>query len=216
MEYGRALRAMQSFTEKRTPETPDEIWLLEHHPVFTLGAAEDASHLLATHSIPVVRSDRGGNVTYHAPGQVVAYLLFDIHRAGISLLRDLVYRVEEVLIHLLLAYDLHGVRRPGAPGIYMDARANYGVWQGAKIAAIGMKVNRKGYLYHGFSLNVSMDLQAFSWIHPCGHAELQSVDMRTLGVTLPVDTVMRALVPLLCQQFGVSACFPDNALEQIQ
>ena len=156
-EYEPVWRAMQQFTDDRTEATPDEVWLVEHPRVFTQGQAGKAEHILAPGDIPVVQVDRGGQVTFHGPGQVVAYVLVDIRRRGISV-RDLVMRIEEAIIRVLDHHGVIGVRVRGAPGIYV---------QGAKIAALGLRI-RRGCSFHGLAFNVDMDLEPFSRINPCG------------------------------------------------
>ncbi|MSQ98327.1 MAG: lipoyl(octanoyl) transferase LipB, partial [Xanthomonadales bacterium] len=156
-EYEPVWRAMQQFTDDRTAVTPDEVWLVEHPRVFTQGQAGKAEHILAAGDIPVVQVDRGGQVTFHGPGQVVAYILVDIRRRGISV-RDLVTRIEEAIIRVLAHHGVIGERVRGAPGIYV---------QGAKIAALGLRI-RRGCSFHGLAFNVDMDLEPFSRINPCG------------------------------------------------
>jgi lipoyl(octanoyl) transferase len=174
--YPSSFDAMRAFTEARTAQTPDEIWLVEHPPVYTLGLAGDPGHLLAPDpAIPLVRVDRGGQITYHGPGQVVAYVLFDLRRRKL-MVRELVSRIEQAVINTLAAYNLAGIRKPGAPGIYVPD----GPLAGAKVAALGLKI-RNGCSYHGVSLNVAMDLRPFDGINPCGYAGLRTVDMAALG-----------------------------------
>ncbi len=186
--YQTSFDAMRAFTDERTADTPDEIWLVEHPPVFTLGQAGDPAHLLAADSgIPLVKVDRGGEITYHGPGQVVAYLLLDLRRRKL-MVRESVTRIEQAVIDTLAAYNLAGERKAGAPGIYVAAGPDAGLHAGAKIAALGLKI-RNGCSYHGVSLNVSMDLQPFLAINPCGYAGLETVDMATLGVTAGWDDV---------------------------
>jgi lipoyl(octanoyl) transferase len=190
--YEASFAAMRAFTEARTGETPDEIWLVEHPPVFTLGQAGKSEHLLVADSeIPLVKVDRGGQITYHGPGQVVAYLLVNLKRRGV-LVRQLVTLIEEAVLETLAAYNLTGERRAGAPGIYVAPGTNAGVHAGAKIAALGLKI-RNGCSYHGVSLNVKMDLQPFLAINPCGYAGLETVDMATLEVAAGWDEVARTL-----------------------
>ncbi|MGF6769384.1 lipoyl(octanoyl) transferase [Paraburkholderia sp. GAS199] len=180
--YEASFDAMRAFTDARTADTPDEIWLVEHPPVFTLGQAGDPAHLLAADSgIPLVKVDRGGQITYHGPGQVVAYLLLDLRRRKL-MVREMVTRIEQAVIDTLAAYNLAGERKAGAPGIYVAPGPQAGQHDGAKIAALGLKI-RNGCSYHGVSLNVSMDLRPFLAINPCGYAGLETVDMATLGVT---------------------------------
>jgi lipoyl(octanoyl) transferase len=183
--YTESFDAMRAFTDARTPGTPDEIWLVEHPPVFTLGLAGDPAHLLVADSgIPLVKVDRGGQITYHGPGQVVAYLLLDLRRRKL-MVRELVRRIEEGVIETLASYNLGSERKVGAPGIYVAATPEDGntrsTHAGAKIAALGLKI-RNGCSYHGVSLNVKMDLQPFLAINPCGYAGLETVDMATVGV----------------------------------
>jgi lipoyl(octanoyl) transferase len=198
--YEVSFDAMRAFTDARTADTPDEIWLVEHPPVFTLGQAGDPSHLLAADSgIPLVKVDRGGQITYHGPGQVVAYLLLDLRRRKL-MVREMVTRIEQAVIDTLAAYNLAGERKAGAPGIYVasepNAGPNAGLHVGAKIAALGLKI-RNGCSYHGVSLNVKMDLQPFLAINPCGYAGLETVDMATLGVAAGWDDVARTLAERL-------------------
>ena len=176
--------AMRAFTAARSAATDDEIWLVEHPPVYTLGQAARVEHLLDTGGIEVVQTDRGGQVTFHGPGQAVAYVLLDIRRRR-WMVRETVTRLEDAVIRTLARLGVVGVRRPGAPGIYVGAphpRA------GAKISALGLKV-RNGCTYHGVAINVDMDLQAFSGINPCGYAGLDTIDLARLGVHTLVDTV---------------------------
>ena len=179
--YEASFAAMREFTESRTEATRDELWLVEHPPVFTLGQAGNPAHLLAADpAIPLVKVDRGGQITYHGPGQVVAYVLLNLRRRGI-LVRQLVTLIEEAVIETLAAYNLAGERRAGAPGIYVAPGPRAGAHTGAKIAALGLKI-RNGCSYHGVSLNVKMDLRPFLAINPCGYAGLETVDMATFGV----------------------------------
>lgn len=180
--YQACFDAMRAFTDARTADTRDELWLVEHPPVYTLGLAGDPAHLLAAdQAIPLVRVDRGGQITYHGPGQVVGYLLLDLRRRRL-MVRELVACIEQAVITTLAAYNLAGVRKAGAPGIYVDAACG-GRYGGAKIAALGLKI-RNGCSYHGVSLNVKMDLRPFSDINPCGYVGLETVDMATLGVSV--------------------------------
>ena len=196
-DYQASFDAMRAFTDARRPETSDEIWLVEHPPVFTLGQAGDPAHLLAADSgIPLVKVDRGGQITYHGPGQVVAYLLLDLRRRKL-MVRELVTRIEQAVIDTLAAYNLAGERKAGAPGIYVaPGQPNAGLHVGAKIAALGLKI-RNGCSYHGVSLNVKMDLQPFLAINPCGYAGLETVDMATLGVAAGWDDVAGTLATCL-------------------
>ena len=159
VDYQPTWHAMQRFTDTRDMETPDEIWLLEHSPVFTQGQAGKAEHVLFPGDIPVVQVDRGGQVTYHGPGQLVAYLLLDVRRSGIGV-RELVSRIERSLIDLLASYGVSANAKLDAPGVYVN---------GAKIASLGLRI-RNGRSFHGLALNVDMDLQPFQRINPCGYA----------------------------------------------
>ncbi len=170
VDYAACLTAMQRFTDQRDPDTPDECWLVEHPPVFTLGLAGKAQHVLEAGDIPIIRADRGGQVTYHGPGQVVLYTLLDLTRAGLSV-KALVTTLEQTAIDLLAQLGIVGERRAGAPGVYVTD---------AKIAALGLRV-RRGCCYHGLSLNVAMDLAPFGRINPCGYAGLAVTDLRTLA-----------------------------------
>lgn len=187
--------AMRAFTDARAADTADQIWIVEHPPVFTLGLGADRGHVLNPHHIPVVQTDRGGEVTYHGPGQAVIYLLIDLRRSkgGRLFAREFVHRIEQAMIDTLAAYNLAAERKAGAPGIYVSC----GEWQGAKIGALGLKVRGNGCTYHGVSLNVDMDLAPFSWINPCGYAGLATVDMKTLGVSAVLQDVQTALADRL-------------------
>ncbi len=181
--YQTSFDAMREFTATRGADTPDELWLVEHPPVFTLGQAGKPEHLLVADSgIALVQIDRGGQITYHGPGQIVGYLLLDLRRRRL-MVRELVTLIEEAVIETLAAYNLGGERKAGAPGIYVSAGAGSAAaaHAGAKIAALGLKI-RNGCSYHGVSLNVAMDLNPFLAINPCGYAGLETVDMATLGV----------------------------------
>ena len=198
-DYETTFAAMRAFTDTRDARTPDELWIVEHPPVFTLGLGADHAHVLNARQIPVVQTDRGGEVTFHGPGQVVIYLLFDLRRESRKLLpRDFVTRIEQAVIDTLAAYNLKTQRRPGAPGIYVAD----GEYQGAKIAALGLKIRASGCTYHGVSLNVAMDLSPFSRINPCGYPGLVTIDMRTLGVSVPLADVQHELATQLQNQLS--------------
>jgi len=198
-DYEITFAAMRAFTDARDASTPDELWLVEHPPVFTLGLGADRNHVLNPGQIPVVQTDRGGEVTYHGPGQVVIYLLFDLRREGRKLLpRDFVTRIEQAVIDTLGAYNLRGERKSGAPGIYVAD----GEHQGAKIAALGLKIRASGCTYHGVSLNVAMDLEPFSRINPCGYPGLATIDMHTLGVSASLPDMQIALANQLQKQLS--------------
>lgn len=187
--YEVSFASMRAFTEARGPDTGDEIWLVEHPPVYTLGQAGDPAHLLVADSrIPLVKVDRGGQITYHGPGQIVVYLLLDLRRRKL-MVRTLVTRIEEAVIETLAAYNLGSVRKAGAPGIYVES----GPHEGAKIAALGLKI-RNGCSYHGLSLNVKMDLRPFLAINPCGYAGLETVDMASLEAAADWNDVAHTLV----------------------
>jgi len=184
-EYVPTWDAMRAFTQQRTPDTEDELWLVEHPPVFTLGQAGRREHLLAPTDIPVVATDRGGQITYHGPGQVVAYPLLDLRRLGIFV-KELVFRIEQSAIQALERHGVDARRVKGAPGVYVPHAASRatGEFAGlAKIAALGIKVT-SGRCYHGVALNVAMDLEPFSRINPCGYAGLKTVDLSTIGVSV--------------------------------
>ncbi|HZW23708.1 lipoyl(octanoyl) transferase LipB [Noviherbaspirillum sp.] len=189
--YEASFAAMRAYTDARTPDSEDQLWIVEHPPVFTLGLGADPSHVLDAHGIPVIQTDRGGEVTYHGPGQVVIYLLMDLRRKPGARLyaREFVNKIEQSVINTLRAYNLDGERKPGAPGIYMSD----GAWKGAKIAALGLKIRGSGCTYHGVSLNVAMDLAPFSWINPCGYAGMATVDMKSVGASAPLREVQLAL-----------------------
>jgi lipoyl(octanoyl) transferase len=197
--YESSFAAMRAYTDARTADTPNQLWIVEHPPVYTLGLGADRSHVLDPHGIPIVQTDRGGEVTYHGPGQAVVYLLIDLKRSGGRLFaREFVNKIEQAVIDTLAAYNLHGIRKDGAPGIYMaDGR-----WQGAKIAALGLKVRGNGCTYHGVSLNVDMDLAPFSWINPCGYAGLATIDMKTAGAAATLADVQSALADNLAQRLA--------------
>jgi len=199
-DYLTSFDAMRAYTNERNTETPDQLWIVEHPAVYTLGLAADPSHVLDAHGIAVVPTDRGGEVTYHGPGQVVIYLLIDLRRqhSGARLFaREFVQKIEQAVIDTLAAYNLAGERKQGAPGIYVSS----GAWQGAKIAALGLKIRSNGCTYHGVSLNVAMDLTPFSWINPCGYVGLTTVDMQTLGARASLDEVQTRLAENLLTYF---------------
>jgi lipoyl(octanoyl) transferase len=210
--YAPTYEAMQAFTAGRTADTPDELWVCQHPPVFTQGLAGREDHLLAPGDIPVVPTNRGGQVTYHGPGQVVAYPLIDLQRAG-YFVKEYVYRVEEAVIRTLGVFGVTGHRVAGAPGIYvrLDEPGSHALlpqrpqkrvpgepvpppdFSGlGKIAALGIKVSRH-CTYHGVALNVAMDLQPFQRINPCGYAGLQTVDLSTIGVAVSWDEAAQVL-----------------------
>jgi lipoyl(octanoyl) transferase len=199
-QYEPTYQAMRDFTQQRESDTPDEIWILEHPPVFTLGLAGDASNLHSPgNDIPLVQVDRGGEITYHGPGQIVVYLLLDLRRLGIFV-KELVSRIEQALIDTLADFAIQAERHAGAPGIYIAQEGSMQAeYRGAKIAALGLKVS-KGCSYHGLALNVSTDLAAFARIHPCGYEGLRTVDMQTLGIKDNIDIISQTLLGHLQKQ----------------
>ncbi|MDJ0926822.1 MAG: lipoyl(octanoyl) transferase LipB [Gammaproteobacteria bacterium] len=190
VDYAATLQAMQDFTDRRGPGTPDELWLLQHPPVFTLGLNADSNHVLAAGDIPVVKVDRGGQVTYHGPGQLVAYLLMDCRRARIGI-KDLVTRLELAVIETLSAYGIAAEGREGAPGVYVDE---------AKIASLGLRI-RKGSSYHGLALNVAMDLEPFDRINPCGYEGLTVTQVASCGGPDDLERVSDDLEASLLARF---------------
>jgi lipoyl(octanoyl) transferase len=202
-DYLPTYEAMKKFSAERTNETPDEIWILEHPPVYTLGQAGDPSHLLKPNEqIPLIPIDRGGQITYHGPGQVIVYLLLDLRRRKLFV-RDLVNRIEQAIINTLSDLGLSGERHPGAPGIYLaEQTSTPQEYVGAKIAALGLKIT-KHCSYHGLALNVDMDLSPFLAINPCGYEGLKTVDLNSLGVSDNTEIVTQYLLSHLSQQLEV-------------
>jgi lipoyl(octanoyl) transferase len=199
-EYESTYQAMRDFTQRRDSDTPDEIWILEHPPVFTLGLAGDTSNLHSpSNQIPLVQVDRGGEITYHGPGQIVVYLLLDLRRLDIFV-KELITRIEQALIDTLADFAIQAERHAGAPGIYIAQESSIPAeYRGAKIAALGLKVS-KGCSYHGLALNVSTDLAAFARIHPCGYEGLKTVNMQTLGIKDNIDIISQTLLGHLQKQ----------------
>ena len=191
-EYEPVWRRMQAFTDSRNEGTPDELWLVQHPPVFTQGQAGKAEHVLAPGDIPVIQVDRGGQVTYHGPGQIVAYPLIDIRRRRIGV-RDFVHRIEESIIRVLAEYGVTGERVEGAPGIYVD---------GEKIASLGLRV-RRGRTFHGLAFNIDLDLEPFGRINPCGYAGLRVTRLCDLAPVTLEDAEQR-LVRHLAEQLSYS------------
>jgi len=185
-DYSACFAAMKRFTGERDPATTDEIWLLEHPPVFTLGLSGRAEHIIDAGTIPVIHSDRGGQVTYHGPGQLVIYVLLDLKRRNLGV-RTLVQRLEQAVIDMLAELDITGRRRAGAPGVYVAD---------AKIASLGIRV-RRGCSYHGLALNVNGDLSPFQRINPCGYPGLAMTSLEELGAALDSDRAGALLVPQL-------------------
>ncbi len=192
LEYESTWRAMQRFTAERTAATADEIWFLEHPPVFTLGLNASRAHLLAPGQIPVVQSDRGGQVTYHGPGQLVVYPLIDLQRAGLGV-REFVAALERAVIALAADYHISAACRRGAPGVYVGGR---------KLASVGVRVRRQGS-YHGLALNVALDLEPFARINPCGYAGLEMTQLALLGGPAAVAAAAQGLEPHLLAALGL-------------
>ena len=198
--YTPVWEAMRAFTDTRQADTASELWLLEHEPVYTLGQAGRAEHVRAPGGVPVVRTDRGGQVTYHGPGQLVAYLLLDLRAAGLGV-RPLVTLLEQTVVALLAAYGVAAAARPDAPGVYAAGR---------KIASVGLRV-RRSCSYHGLALNVDMDLGPFRGIDPCGHAGLEVTQLRELGVPLTVAQAGDAMAARLAAALGLALQEPPGA-----
>lgn len=182
-DYEPVWKAMHEFTDQRTDDTPDEVWLVEHNPVFTQGQAGKAEHLINTGDIPVVQSDRGGQVTYHGPGQLVAYFLINLRRKKLGV-RDLVTHIENLVINTLKAYNIDSAARPDAPGVYVD---------GKKICSLGLRI-RKGCSFHGLALNVNMDLGPFLRINPCGYEGMEMVQVSQVGGPEDIEAVEKQLI----------------------
>ncbi|MES2959556.1 MAG: lipoyl(octanoyl) transferase LipB [Pseudomonadota bacterium] len=204
--------AMRAFSESRQENTPDELWLAEHEPVFTQGVAGRPEHVLRAGAIPVLQSNRGGQVTYHGPGQVLAYPLVDLKRLSIYV-KEYVFRVEAAVLKVLESYGVTGHRVAGAPGIYvrLDDPSSHAALQGpadprdpfrglGKVAALGIKVSRHR-AYHGVALNVAMDLEPFARIDPCGYPGLQTIDLARLGISTPWQEAADRLAARLANQF---------------
>ena len=192
-DYVPTWQAMVGFSATRHAQTPDELWVCQHPPVFTLGQAGKPEHLLADIGIPLVKIDRGGQITYHGPGQVVIYLLLDLERRGLKV-RELVTRIEQAIIDLLAEHGVVASRKQGAPGVYVDQGGTL-----AKIGALGLRI-RKNCCYHGLSFNVDMDLSPFAAINPCGYAGLAVTQTRDLGIDLTPAQAAQALVSHLSRQ----------------
>jgi lipoyl(octanoyl) transferase len=197
-DYETVFQDMQAFTAARDADTPDEIWLTEHRPVFTQGQAGKAEHLLAPGDIPVVQSDRGGQVTYHGPGQITAYLMFDLRRLGLGV-RNLVTGIEQAMVDTLAQNDIQAAPRADAPGVYIDDD---------KIGSLGLRV-RRGCSYHGLSLNVDMDLEPFSRINPCGLFGIQVTHMAGF-TSVRLEEVQGQLVASLLKQFNLEVSRQDS------
>ena len=194
VEYAATLAHMRKFVDTRGQDSADEIWFLEHPPVFTQGQGGRAAHVHETGNIPIIQSDRGGQVTYHGPGQLIAYILLDVRRLGIGP-RELVRRIEQSIIGLLESLGLQGDRRPGAPGVYV---------RDAKIAALGLRI-RRGWSYHGLSLNVDLDLEPFTRIDPCGYQGLEVTRLKDHGIGIDCRVAADLLLPSLVNSlFGAN------------
>jgi len=191
MDYPTVYQAMIDFTAARTPECVDELWCVQHPPVFTQGRNGKPEHLHDAGNIPVVEVDRGGQITYHGPGQLVIYVLIDLNRLGIGV-RQLVTSLEQCIIKLLAEYKIDSVARQDAPGVYVN---------GAKVAALGLRISR-GRSYHGLSLNVDMDLSPFKQINPCGYKGLEVTQLIELGINQPLAIICERLTDLLAQDLG--------------
>jgi len=196
--YEPVWRAMQAFTDTRDDTTPDELWLVEHEPVFTLGQAGKPEHVLMPGDIPVLHVDRGGQVTYHGPGQIVLYPLLDLRRLKVGV-KEYVCKIEQAMIDTLADWNITAVRRDGAPGVYVGD---------AKIGALGIRV-RRGCTFHGLAFNIAMDLSPFHRINPCGYAGLQVTSMADLGGPSALDAVKPQLVAHVARQFGLSTVAAD-------
>lgn len=200
VDYQKAFDAMKRFTQDRSATTADEIWVLQHPPVFTLGLAGEPRNLhTPIDSIPLIEVDRGGEITYHGPGQIVIYLLLDLRRKKLFV-KEFVRSIEEAVIQTLRAYKVIAERKPGAPGIYLSNQSEVeeSLW-GAKIAALGLKITKQ-CSYHGLALNIDMDLSPFEAIHPCGYKDLKTIDLKSLGISENIDAVARNLLNHLQQQ----------------
>ena len=182
-DYQPVWQAMHEFTDTRDETTPDQLWLVEHCPVFTQGQAGKAEHLLNTGDIPVVQSDRGGQVTYHGPGQLVAYFLIDLRRKKLGV-RDLVTNIENIVINTLQTYNINSAARPDAPGVYVD---------GKKICSLGLRI-RKGCSFHGLALNVNMDLSPFLRINPCGYQGMEMIQVSELGGPSDLEVIEKQII----------------------
>jgi lipoyl(octanoyl) transferase len=194
-DYETTWRAMQAFTDSRDAGTPDEIWLTEHPPVYTLGIAGRREHLLRDNGIPVLKVDRGGQVTYHGPGQLIAYTLFDLRRPRLGI-RDMVRRIEASVVQWLDSVGISAFGKVSAPGVYVTVAGAE-----AKIAALGLKV-RKGCTYHGLAMNIAMDLVPFADIDPCGFPGLRVTQLRDLGVVRTPETAGAELAPILASHLA--------------
>lgn len=197
---------MKAFTEKRKPKTEDEIWIVEHDPVYTLGQKASPKHILLKTEIPIVKTDRGGEVTYHGPGQSVFYFLLDLKKRPQFFIKNVVFLLEEVTLLVLSHFQIKGERKKGAPGVYLKE----GPLKGAKIAALGLKVKTNGCSYHGLAINVAMDLLPFTHIHPCGFENLVSVDMQKAGFHGEKEDVEKRFIQVLEEKLGEKAIWTEE------
>lgn len=203
-DYALTYKAMRLFTDSRGEATPDQLWLVEHPNVFTLGLGADPRHIIDPGGIPVIQTDRGGEVTFHGPGQAVIYLLINLRRPTQDkrlYAREFVRQIEQSVIETLAAYNLVGDRRSGAPGIYVSGDG----YNGAKIAALGLKIRGNGCTYHGVSLNVDMDLLPYERINACGYPDMKTIDMRRLGIDAAMPDVRKILAENLLNNLKIQA-----------
>jgi len=216
MDYQTSYQAMSAFTTQRDSSVADEIWCLQHKPVYTLGLAGKPEHILDAGEIPVIKTDRGGQVTYHGPGQAVVYLLLDLRRRKMGI-KDYVYLLEQSVIEYLEQAGLSAARRAGAPGVYIDGR---------KIAALGIRV-RRGCCYHGLAINVNMDIKPFKGINPCGYADLEVVQMADFGPAPVMTALFEDLLKILLKNIigepynlvrkhDLAGLLPDHTVAQVE
>jgi len=205
LDYEPTWQAMREYTDNRDENTPDQLWLLEHPPVFTQGQAGKPEHILNPNNIPVVQTDRGGQVTYHGPGQLVVYTLFDIKRMGLST-RPLVRTIEKVVIDCLTEMNVSANAREDAPGIYVDE---------AKICSIGLRV-RRGCSYHGIAFNIDMDLTPFTYINPCGYSGMKMAQVKDFSPQETITSIQDKIIPYFIQHFGYNqpVILTESTLEQ--
>jgi len=197
IEYSVAFSHQKQFIEQRHPDTVDEVWYMEHPPVYTLGLSGKTEHILDAGNIPLVQTDRGGQITYHGPGQLVVYPLLDLKRRNISV-KNYVHLLEQAIMEMLNKFEISAQRIPGAPGVYVDKR---------KIAALGIRI-RKGYCYHGISLNVDMDLSPYRGINPCGYKDMAVTQLKDLGVDTNISGIMPVLATALANHLGYEKYIP--------
>ncbi len=205
--YEPVWEAMRQLTDQRNANTNDEVWLMEHYPVFTQGQAGKPEHVLNPHNIPIVQCDRGGQVTYHGPGQLMIYTLIDIKRLNLNT-RNFVRQLEQLIVNYLSSYDVSAKNKIDAPGVYVND---------AKICSIGLRV-RKGFSYHGLAFNINMDLTPFSYINPCGFKGLAMAQVRDFKPEITISTVKQAIIPYIKEIFGYNHCeiIQSNSLETLQ